>query len=394
MPRLSLWRENHGNDYKYIDRRISEMFTIGGTGIFVHKYLGTTNDSNDQDATRPDYQNQSELNIQDLLFLENRDRKYDSDIYELRGMYQVTDQDFDLKQFGIFLSMGTTFMTFHLNDMVETLGRKIMAGDVLELIHLKDFHNLDTSVPYALKRYYVVAEATRAAEGFSPTWWPHLWRVKLQPLVDSQEYKDILNKISADSDPFTANANVSPLGNVISTMNKYLSINSAIIEQAEIEVPKSGYDTSKFYTVPAENGELQDPDGTNVADNVRVATDSITADSGTASPIAKIQGYLTGDGLAPNGLSVSMGVAFPQQPIRGDYFLRLDFVPNRLFRYDGRRWIKIEDDVRSDLTPGSADNKTQRSIFVNNTGTYTDMQGNVHPQRQSLSKALRPEADN
>jgi len=125
-----------------------------------------------------------------------------------------------------------------------------------------------------------------------------------------------------------------------------------------------------------------------------VATDSITADSGTASPIAKIQGYLTGDGTAPNGLSVSMGVAFPQQPLRGDYFLRLDFVPNRLFRYDGRRWIKIEDDVRSDLTPGSPDNKTQRNIFVNNTGTYTDMQGNVHPQRQSLSKALRPEADN
>jgi len=394
MPRLSLWRENHGNDYKYIDRRISEMFTIGGTGIYIHKYLGTTNNNNEQDATRPSYQNQSELNIQDLLFLENRDRKYDSDIYELRGIYQVTDQDFDLKQFGIFLSMGTTFMTFHLNDMVETLGRKIMAGDVLELIHLKDFHNLDTSVPYALKRYYVVSEATRAAEGFSPTWWPHLWRVKLQPLVDSQEYKDILDKISADSDPFTANANVSPLGNVISTMNKYLSINSAIIEQAEIEVPKSGYDTSKFYTVPAENGHLQDPDGTNVADNVQVATDSITADSGTASPIAKIQGYLTGDGTAPNGLSVSMGVAFPQQPLRGDYFLRLDFVPNRLFRYDGRRWIKIEDDVRSDLTPGSPDNKTQRNIFVNNTGTYTDMQGNVHPQRQSLSKALRPEADN
>jgi hypothetical protein len=180
MPRLSLWRENHGNDYKFIDRRISEMFTIGGTGIYIHKYLGTINNSTDQDATRPAYQNQSELNIQDLLFLENRDRKYDSDIYELRGMYQVTDQDFDLKQFGIFLSMGTTFMTFHLNDMVETLGRKIMAGDVLELIHLKDFHNLDTSVPYALKRYYVVAEATRAAEGFSSTWWPHLWRVKLQ----------------------------------------------------------------------------------------------------------------------------------------------------------------------------------------------------------------------
>lgn len=394
MPRLSLWRENHGNDYKFIDRRISEMFTIGGTGVHIHKYLGTTNDSTEQDATRPDYLNQSELNIQDLLFLENRDRKYDSDIYDLRGIYQVTDQDFDLKQFGIFLATGTTFMTFHLNDMIAILGRKIMAGDVLELLHLKDYHSLDTSVPYALKRYYVVAEATRAAEGFSPTWWPHLWRVKLQPLVDSQEYKDILNKISADSDPFTANANTSPLGNVISTLDKYLNINSTIIEQAEILVPKSGYDTSRFYTVPAEHGRPGDPDGTNVADNVTVATDSLTADAGISTPNAKIQGYLTGDGTAPNGLSVSMGVSFPQGAVTGDYFLRLDFVPNRLFRYDGKRWVKIEDNVRSDLTPGSVNNTTQRSLYVNNTNTYTDMSGNVHPQRQSLSKALRPEADN
>lgn len=394
MPRLSLWRENHGNDYKFIDRRISEMFTIGGTGVHIHKYLGTVNDSTEQDATKPTYLNQSELNIQDLLFLENRDRKYESDIYDLRGIYQVTDQDFDLKQFGIFLATGTTFMTFHLNDMIAILGRKIMAGDVLELLHLKDYHSLDTSVPYALKRYYVVAEATRAAEGFSPTWWPHLWRVKLQPLVDSQEYKDILNKISADSDPFTANANTSPLGNVISTLDKYLNINSTIIEQAEILVPKSGYDTSRFYTVPAENGRPSDPDGTNVADNVTVATDSLTADAGISTPTAKIQGYLTGDGTAPNGLSVAMGVSFPQGAINGDYFLRLDFVPNRLFRYDGKRWVKIEDNVRSDLTPGSVNNTTQRSIYVNNTNTYTDMSGNVHPQRQSLSKALRPEADN
>ncbi len=394
MPRLSLWREHHANDYKFIDRRISEMFTIGGTGVHVHKYIGTANDSTEQDATRPNYLNQSELNIQDLLFLENRDRKYESDIYDLRGIYQVTDQDFDLKQFGIFLATGTTFMTFHLNDMVETIGRKLMAGDVLELLHLKDYHSLDTSVPYALKRYYVIAEATRAAEGFSPTWYPHLWRVKLQPLVDSQEYKDILDKISADSDPFTANANVSTLGNVLSTLDKYLTINSNIIEQAEIEVPKSGYDTSRFYTVPAENGHPDDPLGTNVADNVTVATDSLTADAGLSTPNAKIQGYLTGDGLGPNGLSVSMGVSFPTGAVKGDYFLRLDFVPNRLFRYDGRRWIKIEDNVRSDLTPGSVNNTTQRSIYVNNTNTYTDISGNTHPQRQSLSKALTPRADN
>lgn len=398
MPRISLWRENHGSDYKFIDKRISEMFTIGGTGVLVHKYLGTASDSTEVDETQPAYTNQSEMNIQDLLFLENRDRKYEPDVYSMRGIYQVTDQDFDLKQFGIFLATGTTFMTFHLNDMVQLLGRKIIAGDVIELLHLRDYHSLDDSVPVALKRFYVVSEATRAAEGFSATWYPHLWRAKLQPLVDSQEYKDILGKLGASSDPFAGNisANTNPsLGSLLSTYDKYLNINESIIAQAEIEVPASGYDTSRFYTVPAEGATLGDPDGINVADpNLHVATDSITADSGALSPSKKIGGYLVGDGTAPNGLDVSMGVAFPALPTNGDYFLRLDFVPNRLFRYDGRRWIKVEDAVRTNLTPGATDNKTQRNLFVNNTGTYTDMQGNVHVQRQSLSKALTPKADN
>ena len=38
MPRLSLWKDGaHTNDYRFFDRRIKEMFTIGGTGINVHK---------------------------------------------------------------------------------------------------------------------------------------------------------------------------------------------------------------------------------------------------------------------------------------------------------------------------------------------------------------------
>ena len=93
-------------------------------------------------------------------------------------------------------------------------------------------------------------------------------------------------------------------------------------------------------------------------------------------------------------MNVSMGIAFPHGASTGDYFLRLDYVPNRLFRYDGGRWIKVEDSVRTNLTPGAADHKTQLATFVQNTNTYTDIQGNVHPQRQGLSRALRPQADN
>jgi hypothetical protein len=101
---------------------------------------------------------------------------------------------------------------------------------------------------------------------------------------------------------------------------------------------------------------------------------------------------LTGDGKAPNGLPVYSGIAFPANPLVGDYALRIDYLPNRLFRWDGRRWVKIEDNVRTTLTPG-ANNQTLRSGFVNNTNTFTNNSGEVS-ERQSLSQALRPKADN
>jgi len=367
MARLSLWKNGkHSNDYKFLDRRISEMFTIGGVGVYLHKYLGPIEQTGSTDATKPVYTNQSEMNIQDLLFLENRDRKYDTSVYDLRGQYQVQDNSFDLSQFGLFLQTGTLFMTFHLNDMVDTLGRKIMNGDVIELQHLTDYNALDQSLPVALKRFYVCSDAQFGSEGFTPTWWPHIWRVKLNPLTDSQEYKDILNNIPVS----TGTNTTSPIGDILSTIQKFQNINDAIIDQAEIDLPKSGYDTSGLY----------------IKSDVYPDEDAVT-------PQDKVHGYLTGDGLAPNGLAVAAGIVFPEAPDNGDYYLRLDYVPNRLFRYNGNRWVKIEDAVRTNLTPGP-DNKTQRSGFVNDTTTYTDHSGGTHNTLQGLSKALKPKADN
>jgi len=60
MPRISLWKENHSNDYKFFDNRIREMFTAGGVGIWIHKLLGvSTNSGITGDATQPTYLNQS-----------------------------------------------------------------------------------------------------------------------------------------------------------------------------------------------------------------------------------------------------------------------------------------------------------------------------------------------
>ena len=186
MPRLSLYKPQKGNDFDFIDKQVYEMFTVGGTDVHLHKYLGPSNPTDDDaTATTPQYSEVKETNIQDLLFLENRDRKYETDIYTIRGIYNVQDNDFDLSQFGLFLSNDTLFMTVHIQSSVKTLGRKILSGDVIELPHLKDEYALN-DFEVALKRYYVVEEVSRAAEGFSQTWYPHLYRLKLNQIVNNQ----------------------------------------------------------------------------------------------------------------------------------------------------------------------------------------------------------------
>ena len=393
MPRLSMWKEGtHTSDFKFFDRNIKEMFTVGGTGISVHKYMGILDQGSSTDATQPTTTQDDPLAIQDLLFLENRDRKYDTDIYNLRGLYNVADTDFDLSQFGLFLQNDTLFITFHLADMDRILGRRLMSGDVLELPHLKDYNSLDTTLELALKRFYVVQEGTRPTEGYSPTWWPHLWRVKCTPMVDSQEYNDILNKIQLDDD---GSSTEKTLRDLLSTFKKELEITEKVVQQAEAEVPKSGYDTSRYYVVPAdETGKPLEPTGfTADTSTISVDSDIIKTDSTRISPENSnaYSGYLIGDGLAPNGESVTMGTSFPTDSIEGDYVLRLDFLPNRLFRYNGSRWVKVEDSVRSPLTPGKGNRLLD--TFTNNT-SKTIRDDNVEiDQRVGLSQILSARED-
>jgi hypothetical protein len=206
----------------------------------------------------------------------------------------------------------------------------------------------------------------------------------------SQQYTaliDVPAGIEITNTTYWQTSTPATLLNTVSTKTKDLEINDAILTQAEAEVPLSGYDVSKFYILATdETGEPTVPAGSTLADGSTVSNNTPRADGYT-------MGYLTGDGIPPNGLPVTPGVSFPLSPDTGDYALRLDYKPNRLFRYDGKRWIHIESAVRTDLTPG-ADNKTQRSEFVNNDNTVQTTDRGLIPSRQSLSDALKPEEDN
>jgi len=399
MPRLSLYRPDKTADYKFLDGIIREQYTVGGLDIHVHKYLGVKETAGTEDATQPTYNETNPLFIEDLLLLENRNREYEDDVYTLRGVYSTQDIDFDLSQFGLFMQNDTLFITFHYNDMIDHIGRKLMNGDVLEFPNLRDFHPLDDSIPVALPKFYVINDANFASEGFSQTWLPHLWRIKAVPLVGSQEYSDILDKYAdskggIDGDDGDGNGS-DTLADYMCQHNTNIAINDAVLTQAEVEVPLSGYDVSKFYVVGYdENGEPVKEVGI-TADNTLVTADLdiITVDKTAISPESQDPrlGYLIGDGLPPNGWPVTPGVSFPFDPAEGDYSLRLDYMPNRLFRYNGQVWVKVEDSVRTDLY---LDGDTQRSGFVNNTDTVsTTDQGDV-PSRQSLSDLLKPKSDN
>lgn len=561
MPRLSLYRENKQNDYRFLDRTISEQFTVGGTDMYIHKYLGPTDQGASIDYTQPQYDSLNPNNIQDLLFLENRDRSYDPNIYRLRGHYNVQNLDFDLSQFGLFLNNDIIFITVHYNDMIDIVGRKLMVGDVLELPHLLDYNPLKEDIPTALKRFYQVTDSNYASEGFSQTWFPHLWRIKCEPLVDSQEFSQILQApinqdtylgiwdkdktypagyvisfgdknytslipvpvgIMPPDETYWQLSDADNLKDILSTYNRNIQINNASINEAKRIVPKSGYDNSKLYVVPTygvyqENGvpsgkldQPAPPTNTIVTDSsttgtvammrdknfknpspvirvpkaalksiwdmtadmdhvdaldkfvqaslqlVEVAPDRTSSGSGAVSSdvILSVQslglitgpygtadntyatadqnpelpgftgditqqmdyradcdpryqyivrssprdfgysaGYLTGDGQAPNGYPTGSGIAFPQNPQVGDYFLRIDYLPQLLFRWDGVMWVRISENVRTD-TGFTADDKSLLSGFINNDNEiYLQQEQKFVPQAQGLSTILRLSPD-
>ena len=348
MPRLTTWRPNKTNDYYFLDKTVSEQFRVGGVGVYVHKYIGPNIEGDEKEHavnTASDIfsgavidDSINELTIQDVLFMENRDRKYEKDVFELRGVYNVGDNDFDLSQFGLFLSGDTVFMTFHINDMVEILGRRLMSGDVLEMPHLLDDTALNASKG-PIPKFYVVQDAQRGGEGFSFTWLPHIWRVKLTPMNDAREYSDILGHADEEFS----------LKNAVSTYQEDMNISDAIVECAEEEDPDTCPLTEHLFGIDTEC-EVYD-----------------------------------------HGEQINSGVAFPGDPSNGDYFVRTDFNPKRLFVRRGTKWHRLLDNVK----PKTWTEKTFNAAeFIENTEqTMVLKDGGEINERTNLSKVVLPRAD-
>jgi hypothetical protein len=358
MPRLQLW--NYGpktKDYKFIDRIIAEYFGASGTGVFVRKYLGVVDQRpENSDGTPLVPITSSELDIQDPLFLENRDRKYDTSVYDLRGTYSVQDNDFNMSQFGLFLTSDTLFIEFHLNDMINTIGRKLMNGDVLELPHQRDDALLDPDAA-AINKFYVVTDANRASSGYSATWFPHIWRVKVEPMTNAQQFAEILQ--GRGENPYGLDTGV--LVDMMTSVARDKEINERVVEAAIETVKARNFETQHFWVVPGEELGGQYP------------------------------WIYAGDGVPPNGAVLTgSGTSWPKDAQVGDYFLRTDYDPHTLFKRDTKVWREQEVDYRR-----GGWSMAHRILegFINNDKVSKFKDGTQAAEKQPLFKAVKPKED-
>lgn len=387
MPRISLWQPNKGTDFNFIDRTIGENIRIGGDGVLVHMYEGPTTDSNGSTDT-------SLTTIQDVLFLTNNNRKYNPNVIELRGHHQPQDVNYDLSQFGIFLSSDVIRIEFHYNDMVDSLGRKLIAGDVLEFPSMRDVPIFDNAV--GINRYYVIQDALYAAAGYGQKWFPHIWLVRAKQLQASVEYTEILDQAATgqtmggvgqaigimpegftDTSDIDGNPGTGTNPNITNTLNLFCKI-IGISNEIIIEAEKNAFFDPKFF----ESANLYiyiDESGYPVVGSNYF--------SGDGSPPNLSTNNL--DNLVPSGPLVGAGISFPPGMLDGQYYLRIDYYPERLFQKQGNRYKLIEVNVLKNWT---AYNRVL-DTFIDGINDTVLSDGTVVSEKQPLSQVLKQKVD-
>lgn len=388
MSRISLWNPVKGADFRFTDRVVNESLRISGDGVLIHLYEGPTIDSTGSTDT-------TVTSIQDVLFLENTTRKYNPDVIELRGHHQPQDVNYDLSQFGIFLSSDMIRIQFGYTDMIDALGRKLISGDVLEFPSMRDVPIFDNAV--GINRYYVVQDALYAAAGYGQKWFPHIWLVRAKLMTASPEFKEITDQAAAgqtdggvgqgigimppgftDTADADGNPGTGANPNITDSLNLFCRILN-ITDQNVAEAEQNAFFDPKFF----ESANLY-----------------IYLDPVTNYPIIG-SNYFSGDGappnlstdlgqdLVPSGPLVGAGISFPPGMTDGQYYLRIDYFPERLFQKQGNCYKLIEVNV---LKSWTAYNRVLDS-FIDSTADTVLPDGTVIPQKQAISTVVKQKVD-
>ncbi len=272
-----------------------------------------------------DYESTRLDDIQDTLFMENRDRDYAKTAIELKVAYTAFDTVTNFNKFGF--DMGDTFnFTTTFAGMVKAIGRPIVVGDIVEVPSEMQYdHNLKP-----VRKFLEVVDTGWDASGRTTSWRPIIFKFQATPFMPSQEHRDILGTVDSqlykidDSDFFNGSRNQIQTGPLVAQ-----EIN---VQEAETAVPEKGANI------------------TELASGLNPHIPSINTYDGTANYVE--------DGMPPDGLPYGEGFKLPEVSASkdGEYF-RLYYEPQlnispRLYKFSlsKGKWIYMETDRRRETT--------------------------------------------
>lgn len=379
MPNISnMWDRRKNQDYTYIDNIILDYFDTCGVGVLVHKYIGTypsnydgsyssdfwsTSDEYSESTTDTSTTSTTSTSttdtatqFEDAFFGENVNRKYDEVPYEIKTIYQTLETIYQMEKYGLLTSLNGFKIEIHLNDCLRKLGRKIMAGDVIEMINQRDDALLGDKP--AINRFYVVSDVARARDGWSATWYPHILTLTLDQMTNSQEYANITTE---DPDGIISGGSFGGDGATSASNSDALNdMSNAINDEAVARVKFRFLQTDQFWLLPKE----------------LTGMDSSWVFDGDANP-------------PPGAIYLGSGSGFPDNPAEDDYFLiiREDQLYPILYQFKNNKWNYVKTDYR---LKWKAANRILDS-FITNDGTFC-ADGIKQPSKQGLSKVIKPRA--
>ena len=290
-------------------------------------------------------------NIQDLFFNENRDRDYSLEPVLLKVQYSPTDSLTDLSRFGLSILDSYSF-TVSFVAMIQSLGRPVVVGDIIEVIpELQYDQNLKP-----IRKFLEVTDTGWAAEGFSTSWRPTVYRFSASQAMPSQETRDIFGTIDTQKYLLADSVLNGGVGEQIDVTP--LTTMEEIMKEASDAVPETG------------SNDQRETRGT------KAPAPAVTPNAkGQPTPSAALKGkqniYIE-DGLPPDDQPYGEGYALPDAAHATDgqyfrlYYQESTHIAPRLYRFSApkNRWIYLETDRRGDY---SSHKPSVRNILQSST---------------------------
>lgn len=319
-----LFQKYRHNNYNYVDNVTKTYIEMGGCLINIYPLLGVIKN----DGTMVSIDSTNESMVGDVVLNENSKRKYSHTTYDLWATTTMNPPNFSWSYAGISILDGDVKeFSLHYNSMIAVLGRKIIVGDVIELTWQRDLDVLGSDK--AQNKFYVVTESLRDEQGWGPEWHYHLWKIKCKPIMNSPEFADLFNNdnTTGGEDGFYVDpGDINGGGGLDESMtqdDKLQDQVDEILKEAEGEdgSEENGWTTSgvsyrlydEHHVFLAINDKFYITDGSHIQNRENiVGIDGIPAESTCEE--------------------VKYGDYFPKDAREDEYFLRIDYMPPKLYK--------------------------------------------------------------